>query len=361
GVEALDVAVLPRTASLDVSGLGADSCDPFLHGLGDELRSVVGADVTGDATQDEEVGQNVDHIDRLELAGDTDRQAFMGELVEHVEHPVLASLVGAVLDKVVGPDMIALLRPQPNARSVGQPEPAALGLLMGNLQPLTLPDTLDPLVVDCPARLAQQRGDLAIAIAAVWPGKLDNSGGETPLLRRAHWAPSVHRQHDLAPRLGVKPVGELGQPLVQPAPELNAGGHRWRRLDRAQARDVLVANPAVLPAVLNQAHCQPIRRLAKVHEHCSGTIGARSLPSEAGLLWPAPASSWRTTCHSITSSARASKVGGISRPRAFAVVMFMMRSNLVGCSTGISAGFAPRRILSTKSAARRSKSGKLAP
>src|SRR5215467_1675601 len=39
--------------------------------------------------------------------------------------------------------MIALLRPQPNARSVGQPEPAALGLLMGNLQPLTLPDTLE--------------------------------------------------------------------------------------------------------------------------------------------------------------------------------------------------------------------------
>jgi hypothetical protein len=62
---------LPRTASLDVSGLGADSCDPFLHGLGDELRSVVGADVPGDATQDEEVGQNVDHIDRFEFAGDT--------------------------------------------------------------------------------------------------------------------------------------------------------------------------------------------------------------------------------------------------------------------------------------------------
>jgi hypothetical protein len=47
--------------------------------------------VSGNAPQDEEVGQNVDHIDRLELASDTDRQAFMGELVEHVEHPVLAS------------------------------------------------------------------------------------------------------------------------------------------------------------------------------------------------------------------------------------------------------------------------------
>jgi hypothetical protein len=75
--------------------------------------------------------------------------------------------------------MIAVLGPQPNARSVGQPEPAALGLLMGNLQPLTLPDPLDPLVVDYPARLAQELGDLAIAIAAVLPGKLDNIGCET--------------------------------------------------------------------------------------------------------------------------------------------------------------------------------------
>ena len=182
GVEALDVAVLPRTASLDVSGLGADSCNPFLHGLGDELRSVVGADMTGDATQDEEVGQNVDHIDRLKLAGDTDRQAFMGELVNDTEHPISASIVGAVLNKVVGPDVITVLRAQPNTRSVGQPEPAALGLLRWDLQPLALPDTLDPLVVDYPARLAQQFGDLAIAVAAVLPGKLDNIGGQTLLV-----------------------------------------------------------------------------------------------------------------------------------------------------------------------------------
>src|SRR5512133_1255606 len=53
---------------------------------------------------------------------------------------------------------------------------------------------------------------------------------------------------------------------------------------------------------------------------------------------------WRT--HSITSSARASNDGGTVRPSALAVVRLMMRSNLVGCSTGISAGFVPRRILS---------------
>src|SRR6266508_3993701 len=117
----------------------------------------------------------------------------------------LRPLWGAVLDKVVGPDMIAVLRPQPNARSVGQPEPAALGLLMGNLQPLTLPDTLDPLVVDYPARLAQELGDLAIAIAAVLPGKLDNIGCETLLV--------VTAARDLALRRAMLPERRTGATL----------------------------------------------------------------------------------------------------------------------------------------------------
>src|SRR5262245_57580240 len=52
----------------------------------------------------------------------------------------------------------------------------------------------------------------------------------------------------------------------------------------------------------------------------------------------------RAPPHSITSSARASSVGGISRPSALAVVRLMTKSNLVGCSTGRLAGFAPFRI-----------------
>jgi hypothetical protein len=51
--------------------------------------------------------------------------------------------------------------------------------------------------------------------------------------------------------------------------------------------------------------------------------------------------------YSITSSARASSVGGTSRPRALAVERLMANSNLVGSSTGMSDGFAPWRILST--------------
>src|SRR5437879_2482754 len=185
GVEALDVAVLPRTAPLDIGSLGADSGDPSLDSLGDELRSVVGPDGTGNAAKDEQVGRNVDDIDCFELAGDTDRQAFVSKLVNDIEHAISASIVGAVLDKVVGPDVIAVLRPQPDARSVGQPEPASFGLFMGDLQPLASPDALDPLVVDYPARLAQQPCDLAIAVAAVLLGKLDNIGRQTLLVLTA--------------------------------------------------------------------------------------------------------------------------------------------------------------------------------
>src|SRR5262249_14355864 len=56
--------------------------------------------------------------------------------------------------------------------------------------------------------------------------------------------------------------------------------------------------------------------------------------------------------HSITSSARASKIGERSKPSALAALRLITNSNLVPCWTGKSAGFAPLRILSTKVADR---------
>src|SRR6516225_4014035 len=51
--------------------------------------------------------------------------------------------------------------------------------------------------------------------------------------------------------------------------------------------------------------------------------------------------------HSITSSARASSVGGTSRPSAFAVLRLMTSSNLVGACTGRLPAFSPLRMRST--------------
>ena len=51
--------------------------------------------------------------------------------------------------------------------------------------------------------------------------------------------------------------------------------------------------------------------------------------------------------HSITSSARASSVGGTSIPSAFAVFRLITSSYLVGACTGRSDGFSPLRMRST--------------
>jgi hypothetical protein len=51
--------------------------------------------------------------------------------------------------------------------------------------------------------------------------------------------------------------------------------------------------------------------------------------------------------YSIPSSAQASSVGGTVMPNAFAVLILMTISNLVGACTGRSAGFSPLRMRST--------------
>jgi hypothetical protein len=60
--------------------------------------------------------------------------------------------------------------------------------------------------------------------------------------------------------------------------------------------------------------------------------------------------------YSITSSARCWRNQGTSSPSALAVLRLMTSSNLVGPSTGRSAGFAPRSMRSTYAAARRNES-----
>jgi len=60
-----------------------------------------------------------------------------------------------------------------------------------------------------------------------------------------------------------------------------------------------------------------------------------------------PQLSGRQAYYSMTSSARASSMGGTSRLSALAVFMLMTNSNLAGCSTGKSPALSPLRIRPT--------------
>src|SRR5262249_8999479 len=114
--------------------------------------------------------------------------------------PVQPLTVVTIIFQILSKD-----RPQPNARSVGQPEPAALGLFVGDFETLASPDALDPLVVDRPARLTKQPGALAIAVAAVWPSQLADIGREPFLIRTT--------TRDFALRRAVLPERRTGAAL----------------------------------------------------------------------------------------------------------------------------------------------------
>ena len=136
----------------------------------------------GRATQDKLVGEHVDDVGRVELAIDPDRETFPGVFVDEVEHAELPPVMGPALDEVVGPDVIGIFWSQPDAGSVIEPEPAFLGLFLGNFQPFASPDPLDPLHIHGPASFPKQHGDAPITVTSVFAGERDDIGGQGPFV-----------------------------------------------------------------------------------------------------------------------------------------------------------------------------------
>src|SRR5262249_20135206 len=112
--------------------------------------------------------------------------------------------------------------------------------------------------------------------------------------------------------------------------------------------EILALNPSKLPERLHE--CRQIRfshRIGrrKAHQHADTPrllrpCGERPCRSRAAEQRDELAALHRCN-HSITSSARASNVGGMEIPTALAVLTFRTSSNLVGCTIGRSAGFSP--------------------
>ena len=61
--------------------------------------------------------------------------------------------MGAISNEVIAPDMVGSLRPQPDARSVVEPETPAFGLFGRYFEPLASPYPFDTILVHRPAPL----------------------------------------------------------------------------------------------------------------------------------------------------------------------------------------------------------------
>jgi hypothetical protein len=146
GIEALDEPVLPRTAWSDVSCLRSNSGDPLLDGFGDELCAIVRPNMSGYAAQDEQVREHIEYVHGLEPPAHPDGETLMRELVDDVQHPVLSSVMGAILHKLVARDVVGPLGSQPDTGSIVEPQTPSLGLFGRHFQPLPSPDLLHSLV-----------------------------------------------------------------------------------------------------------------------------------------------------------------------------------------------------------------------
>jgi len=78
------------------------------------------------------------------------------------------------VDEIVAPDVVLPLGPQPEARSVVEPESSARLLLGRNLQPLAPPNTLHSIFADQPARHSEQRRNATVPIAAILTSQGDD-------------------------------------------------------------------------------------------------------------------------------------------------------------------------------------------
>src|SRR6202043_3891286 len=129
----------------------------------------------------------------------------------------------------------------------------------------------------------------------------------------------------------------------------------------ANAR-VVACRPAVIDP--HVASVDPSRLLQLLQECCNAALPDQIIRGKWDVHANAPHALWllrtrtkrpRSRCapeerdefaagHSMTSSARASSVGGSVRPSSLAVGRLMTSSNFDACITGRSAGLAPLRM-----------------
>ena len=119
----------------------------------------------GRTVPSEEIGQNLEYIVRSGPPPHLDRQTLPRVLVEHRQKFQDAPVVRSRAHEVIGPDVILVQRPEPDARAIVEPQPTPLRLAFGHFQALLTPDLLHTLVVHMPPFDAQQIRDLTIAVA----------------------------------------------------------------------------------------------------------------------------------------------------------------------------------------------------
>ncbi len=73
------------------------------------------------ATKDKQVKQEINHILVFNLTGYQYRQAFPGVFIDDIQYFKGSAISRAVYHEIVAPDMVLILRPEPDTGAVIKP------------------------------------------------------------------------------------------------------------------------------------------------------------------------------------------------------------------------------------------------
>jgi hypothetical protein len=93
------------------------------------------------------------------------QQALPGVFIDQVQHPHRPPIMRLRTHHVVAPDMVGMLRTESHARPIVRLQPASWLLFLWNLQPLTTPDPLHPVLAALPACSLEQCRNPAIGFS----------------------------------------------------------------------------------------------------------------------------------------------------------------------------------------------------
>ena len=104
-VERFVGAVLPGLARINIGGIDVSLQQPAQYGSGDELRTIVGAQVPRRTMYAYELCQHFDDSARADAAADIDGQTLSGVLIDHRKTLDLLAIGARIEHEVVRPDL----------------------------------------------------------------------------------------------------------------------------------------------------------------------------------------------------------------------------------------------------------------